>query len=165
MKALTLYQPYATAMALGVKRIETRSRPISYRGTVVIHSALMRTREMERGFASWLHDHPDDRAAFSAAGYRFFAELPFGQTLAVADLVDVVPVETFIDGGHRTPGGELITLTPTEVNWGDYTPGRFAWIFANLRRLDRPRHVSGAQGLWEYKHGAIEVPAPAAAHS
>lgn len=153
MKALTLYQPYASAMALGLKCIETRAWSTRYRGPVVIHSAQQCTRKMISAFYDHLRRHPDDAAVFSAAGYRAFAELPFGQTLAVADLVDVRPVESVLVHGDADA---------QEERWGDYTPGRFAWIFANLRRLERPRHVSGAQGLWEYKHGALEVPATAA---
>ncbi len=42
MKALTLTQPWASLMALGVKRIETRSWYTSYRGEVVIHSGQKR---------------------------------------------------------------------------------------------------------------------------
>jgi hypothetical protein len=39
MKAISLWQPWAWAMAEGIKRIETRSWPISYRGDLVICSA------------------------------------------------------------------------------------------------------------------------------
>jgi hypothetical protein len=135
-------------MVLGLKTVETRGWKISYRGPVIIHSAQKITREMNRDFVARLNANPEDRAAFAAAGYRFFSELPFGQSLAIADLVDCVPVEKL------TPH-----LSPREFAWGDYSTGRFGWIFANLRRFERPRHVSGAQGLWEWKHGSPEVPA------
>lgn len=39
MKVLTLHQPYATAIALGHKRYETRSWWTSYRGPLAIHAA------------------------------------------------------------------------------------------------------------------------------
>ena len=38
MKALTLTQPWATLVAEGLKRIETRSRNLSYRGMIAIHA-------------------------------------------------------------------------------------------------------------------------------
>ena len=44
MKALTLTQPWATLIAVGAKRIETRSWGTSYRGRIAIHAA--------KGFAS-----------------------------------------------------------------------------------------------------------------
>lgn len=39
MKALTLTQPWASLVALGEKRIETRSWGTSYRGELAIHAA------------------------------------------------------------------------------------------------------------------------------
>ena len=38
MKALTIYQPYAEQIASGVKKIEYRSWPTSYRGRLAIHA-------------------------------------------------------------------------------------------------------------------------------
>lgn len=38
-KILTLSQPYASLVALGAKRIETRSWRTSYRGPLAIHAA------------------------------------------------------------------------------------------------------------------------------
>lgn len=38
MKALTVTEPWATLIAIGAKRIETRSWPTEYRGPVAIHS-------------------------------------------------------------------------------------------------------------------------------
>jgi len=39
MKALTLTQPWATLVILGVKRIETRGWATPYRGRIAIHAA------------------------------------------------------------------------------------------------------------------------------
>ena len=39
MKALTLHQPYASAIALGLKHFETRAWKTTYRGPVAIHAA------------------------------------------------------------------------------------------------------------------------------
>ena len=38
MKALTLTQPWATLVAMGAKRIETRSWTTNYRGPLAIHA-------------------------------------------------------------------------------------------------------------------------------
>lgn len=45
MKALTLHQPWATLVALGVKSIETRSWTTSHRGPIAIHAARTMPRE------------------------------------------------------------------------------------------------------------------------
>src|ERR1051325_5993743 len=39
MKALTLTQPWATLIAIGAKRIETRSWSTDYHGQIAIHAA------------------------------------------------------------------------------------------------------------------------------
>jgi len=39
MKAISLWQPWATLISIGAKRIETRSWETLYRGSIVIHAA------------------------------------------------------------------------------------------------------------------------------
>lgn len=39
MYAITLYQPWASAVVLGLKQYETRSWPTNARGIVAIHAA------------------------------------------------------------------------------------------------------------------------------
>lgn len=38
MKAITIWQPYASLIAAGLKEYETRSWPTRYRGPIAIHS-------------------------------------------------------------------------------------------------------------------------------
>lgn len=45
MRCLTLTQPWATLVAIGAKRIETRSWSTSYRGPLAIHAGKKWTRE------------------------------------------------------------------------------------------------------------------------
>jgi hypothetical protein len=35
--------------------------------------------------------------------------------------------------------------------FGDFTPGRFAWLLDNIQRLDPPIPARGRQGFWEWK--------------
>ena len=42
MKALTIIQPWATLLAAGKKRIETRSWKTNYRGEILIHAGGMK---------------------------------------------------------------------------------------------------------------------------
>jgi activating signal cointegrator 1 len=49
MKAITLTQPWATLVAIGAKRIETRSWPTNYRGPLAIHAA--------KGFPKWAKEN------------------------------------------------------------------------------------------------------------
>lgn len=50
-RAITLHQPWASLVALGIKTIETRSWPTKYRGRLLIHAATRPIRDtpVERG--------------------------------------------------------------------------------------------------------------------
>ena len=61
MKALTLYQPWATLIAIGAKKIETRSWGTNYRGPLAIHAGKNREWEYlinETPFYKALSTHP-----------------------------------------------------------------------------------------------------------
>lgn len=77
MKALTIFQPYAWAIMEGIKRIENRSRPTSYRGRLAIHAGLSK---------DWDIDVLDD-------GTRVPQELEYGKVLGAVTLVDCVRVD------------------------------------------------------------------------
>lgn len=47
MRALTLHQPWATLVAIGAKRVETRSWATTYRGPVAIHAGRHRPPMMD----------------------------------------------------------------------------------------------------------------------
>ena len=36
---------------------------------------------------------------------------------------------------------------------GDWTPGRYAWEFSDMKPLGEPIPAKGKQGLWEWKGG------------
>jgi hypothetical protein len=37
-----------------------------------------------------------------------------------------------------------------QVPYGDFTPGRFAWLLSSIKALDEPMPAKGHQGLWEW---------------
>lgn len=66
--------------------------------------------------------------------------MPSGVVLATCNLLDCVPI---------TP--EFVaTLGEQEKAFGDYTPGRYAWILENVRQLNKPVPAKGMQRLWEW---------------
>jgi hypothetical protein len=134
VKALTLTQPYATLVAIGVKRIETRSWQTSYRGPLAIHAGKgLGPVGGERGLVAL---YQDDVFAQALKGYA----LPRGVIVAVCILMDCVPT----DEAHTWK------LTDQERAFGNYTPGRYAWLLADVRPVDPPIPARGAQGLWEW---------------
>ena len=122
MKALTLTQPWASLVASGRKQVETRSWYSSYRGPLYIHAAKRFPTSAKR-FAAELSGNP--------ATVRY---MPLGAIVARCYLLDCRTVE------H-------VQVTEQERKYGDYSPGRYAWILTNIEWLE-PTPCKGALGLW-----------------
>jgi hypothetical protein len=140
MKALSLTQPWATLVALGAKRIETRSWCTSYRGPLAIHAS----KRMPKAASSLCWEAPF-RSVLETGGYTAGSVaatnpfgLPLGAVIAVAILADVQCITS-----------ENWPAEPEYV-FGDYTAGRFAWILGHVQRLSEPIPVKGRLGLWEW---------------
>lgn len=156
MKALTLTAPYGTLIAIEAKRIETRSWATKYRGPLAIHQALgLGPVGGMRGLAERVDSEPFFRA-FVQSGLAqrhsdpedIIQELPLGAIVAVAELVDCVQVL------YEWPRNQVVSsrtrhvLSDQERAFGDYTPGRYAWLLADIRALDVPIPMRGYQGIW-----------------
>lgn len=163
MKFLTIRQPWASLISLGVKRIETRSWSTSFRGPLAIHAGKAKpSRDLVR-MGQWLTrwDYGEGRYAMSD-GLGKWVALPLGAVVAVCDLIDVVPIvpgdqcpdyphvagsrtgdRLVLCGRNVVRAGQIIT---DQIPFGDFTPGRFAWILDNVRPID-PVPMKGAQGL------------------
>jgi hypothetical protein len=131
MKALSLWQPWASLVALGEKRYETRSWSTPYSGLLLIHAAKKRDAES-------LALVYDDEAYREALGHASPYDLPYGAILSVHRLV----------GCHRV---EVVreALSLEEKAFGNYTDGRFAWELEFVARLEPPIPCKGRQQLFE----------------
>lgn len=131
-KALTLTEPWATLMKLGEKNIETRSWRTSFRGPVAIHAA----KAMPM-YAKVFSTSPEVVRAFLRHDeHRWFQP---GKILCIRSLLDCVPTE------------QLTNISAIERQFGDYTPGRYAWVFApEIELITPPIEIRGALGLWEW---------------
>lgn len=145
MKALSLTQPWATLVAIGAKRIETRSWYTSYRGPLAIHASNGYPRWamsvcLEEPFRTALHDVPGPLAPAACRGL----------IVATCRLVDCrLIVETDL---ARTVNTNRRMLPPSEPerSFGDYAAGRYAWILDNVQALTEPIPAKGKLGLWEW---------------
>ncbi len=135
MKAITLWQPWATLVATGAKNYETRSWSTKYRGPLAIHAAKRKPEYKVLAFWGTVRDALDE------AGFRF--DFPLGAVVATCELVDVFPVEQI---WH-----ELKDL-PFEVEFGDWSAGRFAWQLSNIKLIDPAIPARGSQGFWEWSN-------------
>ena len=166
MKALTLWLPWASLVAAGLKTSETRSWPpprdlIGKR--LAIHQGQHRTRLDEVG---------DDLADLTTEQLGILdgrpsgsplldphSHLPRGVIVATATLVDAFEVihYTLVDrggvteechSGFRLGSGEYQTVLNDGL--GDYTCGRWVWLLDNIKALDEPIPAVGRQRFWDW---------------
>jgi hypothetical protein len=133
MRALTVRNPYAWAIATGAKTVENRSRRTSHRGDIAIHAgaAWFRGAETdERVARAWWEIAPGLRGR-TTVERAWWASRWYRAVLAVADLYDC----------HATTPGCC------DSPWAD--PGAGAhWLLRDVRPLPAPVPASGALGLW-----------------
>lgn len=131
--ALSLQQPWASLIAVGAKRIETRDWTTIYRGPLAIHAGLAFSLDQGRLLVTqpW-------RGVLNKAGIHLPSQLPRGAIVAVCQLLDVVRAETLAP-----------TLEPNELIFGDFNAGRSAWQLADVRPLRQPIRTRGQPGLWD----------------
>jgi hypothetical protein len=165
MKAITLWQPWASLLACGAKQYETRSWATNYRGPIAIHSAAKNIKSIYKEIfpCSDYEFHPSYFAkkqfcdAIKACGLNE-NELPTGYIIATAELVNCKCIlyksdlDCIIAAERKFPDcGEFIIPTEQEKMFGDWTPGRYAWEFANMKILKEPIPAKGKQGLWNWE--------------
>ena len=127
MKALTLTQPWATLVALGHKKIETRSWGTRYRGPIAIHAA--------KGFPAKAREFASREASLGRCPQR----IPLASVIAKAKLVEVYRTEDIV-----------LAISGLERHLGDFSFGRFAWMLEDVEAFAEPIGARGALGLWEW---------------
>jgi hypothetical protein len=118
--AISLWQPYASFIAIGVKTYETRhwAPPPQYIGKrIAIHAAKQRVSKDDLEW--WWYVSKSD------------ALPPLGAFVCTATLARVLPART-------VPWDEF----------GDYGEGRFAWELSDVEPIDPPVPAIGRQGFW-----------------
>jgi len=125
MKAISVWEPWATLIAMGLKQYETRSWKTFYRGPLLICASQKRLPFTEIStILSMVNLTPND--------------LSYGKALAIVDLTDVFPTENlFIQNRY------------IEQKFGDFSPGRYAWKLENIRQIKEPILIHGRQGLFD----------------
>ncbi len=134
-------QPWAQLVALCAKRYETRTWKTNYRGPLAIHSSLEFPNSARRlcrcePFASALLGNE---------------QLPLGCVVAICDLAAVIPTSEDKDSLF----GAVADFPNNELPFGDFSPGRFAWLLNHVRALETPIPARGARSLWDWDETAL----------
>jgi hypothetical protein len=128
VKAITIKQPWATLIAIGVKDIENRCWATNYRGPIAIHSSkrlnwddVEDAAELMKGFipkfsvGKFCHE-------VKTEPWRY----PLGSIIAAGFLVDCV--------------------AKSDSPW---FMGEFGFLLRNVEKLPMPIPMKGALGLWD----------------
>jgi len=137
MKALSLWQPSASLMAIGAKKIETRSWGTTYRGLVAIHAA----KKWDENLRDQSLGQPFYDRLFGDGHYHNSKELPRGCFIAVGILHRVLSTTT------HAPA--VPSMKTHEFWFGDYSENRFMWVFDGIWKLSTPLFARGHQALWD----------------
>lgn len=175
---LSLWQPWATLIALGVKTIETRSWLLNYRGFIAVHSARRPPTAglTVGGWTCWppvsQHNRLTASWMLTPPGAGDPVPLPLGMLVATARVVDCLPMTGWADLGDPEcivvhddsidhamlsdkdqprdivpDGAHLIRDVTDQMPFGDFSPGRYAWMLEDVTALPAPLEFRGGQGL------------------
>ncbi|MEL6462331.1 MAG: ASCH domain-containing protein [Cyanobacteria bacterium J06621_15] len=131
LKAISLWQPWASLIKLGLKHYETRSWKTKYRGKLLICSAAKSTKEQYQQYLK----------IDSEVKLPLWDETNFlrGYALAICDLVNCIEI---------TP--EFINQqSQIEILCGDWQVGRYVWKLENIQPIAKPFTVKGKQRLFD----------------
>jgi len=129
MRAITVWQPYASLVSVRAKSIETRSWGTTYRGPLLVHAS----KKWDPALRLALRDAQRDlrRLGLSLLDVD---DLPFGAVVAVAILADSRPMDRAPDARNEA--------------FGHFGLDRYGWVLEDIRALPRPIPWAGSQGLW-----------------
>lgn len=135
MRAISLHQPWATAMALGLKRIETRDwRPgVEEPFLMAVHAAKV-----------WKPEQVQFCASMRAICPSLPHAIPLGVIVAVVRVVAFERTEAIVGDANFA-----------ELAWGNYEPGRWGWLTDELRPLRTPLAWRGQQGFFSVPDSII----------
>ncbi len=134
MKALSLTQPWATLVALGEKKIETRGWFTNYRGPFAIASS----KSFPKDCRDLCFDEPF-RSIFEKHNLGL-SDLPLGQVLCIVTLTECV----------RMTYDNMPPENSNEYAFGHYAPGRYMLKMMQRLVLPVPVPCKGALGFWEW---------------
>lgn len=172
IRVLTLYQPWASLLAHGIKLNETRPSATSHtseKGTYLIHAAKRWTKTQQELCLTepfkteliklhYLVDFIDPKTKKVV----WKPMLSKGQIIGSFEVKECVKVSgTFEDNGHIATAFAMINTDYTfkypELYYGDYSKGRSIWIGQNHKRIKPSFDYKGGQGYYQKYKGDINL--------
>ena len=143
MLCLSLCQPYASLLAFGIKKFETRGWKPGDKNLAILREAGF----LIHASASKKFSHLMGEAPFARHLSRL-GPLPYGAIIGWAKIGSIMRVEQWRQ--ENIFPGTPRALWPDEYFFGDYEPGRWAWQITQWRDFCVPTPVKGKLSLWDY---------------
>jgi hypothetical protein len=178
MKAISLWQPWASLIACGAKPFETRSwaPPRELIGQPIAIHAAKKIDKDAAAFAEELvygqhgHDLGDrleeswggDECCDDLMGKFGHALMPIGCVVAIVRLDAAFQLGGAADDTAHPAARVTRRLLSRQMpecftvrydEFGDYAPGRWAWLLRDVRPITPPTPVKGAQGFFDLPQG------------
>lgn len=167
-KILTMWQPWASLLVHGVKKIETRPKPTTWtaeKGSYLIHAASRWTLEqasicLQEPFKSELKKLRFYIHAY-AGKKKIETNLPLGQIIGAIEVTECCmiytpnPLSIIIHPWVNPKNTKTIYIRDPELSFGNYEPGRYVWLTQNPRVLKTPIPYKGGQGYYQNFKGDI----------
>lgn len=132
-RCLSLTQPWATLVAIGAKKYETRSWGTSFRGWLAIQAS--------KGFPNdcreLCFEEPYKEVLVREGGIKILRDLPLGQVIAICKVTECILTNRW------TPPEDS-----NEYAFGNYGPDRVAWKLEDVRRI-KPFDAKGSLSIWK----------------
>ena len=142
MKAISLWQPWASLVVEGFKQYETRSWATNYRGLLAVHATKTYPSEAREIMVDLIDDYEIVSQRFQGA------TLPTGAVLGIVRLVSCHPMYPEF----------IARQVDMEEAMGDWREGRHAWRLEVVERFAEPIPAKGAQGFWNWEDPRVATP-------
>lgn len=139
MKAISLWQPWASLWCSRRKVHETRHWRCRHRGWLLVHAAKRFEKELDDPLRLILDDE---------FGPDWPKDLPTGALIGMVNVVDCLPTQTLLGDA---------AASDDDRECGDFAPGRFAWKQDEFRLFDQPIPYRGAQGIFNVPDNVIPI--------
>lgn len=131
VRALSLYEPYASMIAQGIKTIETRRRPTKVRGPLLICAGKRRDQIVKEAISEFQDEEWCQRKLGLPAVLSPDFEPQYGKAVALCELVDCQALEGKWWQESCVPS----------------TYGLYGYFLRDIRRIE-PFDVKGYQGFF-----------------
>lgn len=149
MKAISLWQPWASLWVAGIKRCETRSWPFPaalFGQPIAVHAAKRWTLDQQRAWR-------EIEGALAPLNPQLPDLLPLGKVVGI-----VIVTRCHRISPRTMPGvvGSPLDFVPAyEAFLGNWTEGRYAWEACSHGEMEPPQPMVGRRGFFDADLGVV----------